>query len=172
MKEEKMKKILLGFLISFLSLFYSFSQELKIGYVDVFKVFNEYEKTKEYDGILEKRKEEEEKKLSEKREEIEKMQSKLSLLKEEEQEKEREKIVQATKEYKDLENEIFIKLKEERDEKMKEIIKDIDKIIRTYAEEEGFDLIVNETAVLYGKEPLDITSQILEKINKNYLKKR
>ena len=104
-----------------------FSQDLKIGYVDIFKVFNDYEKTKEYDINLEKRKEEAEKKLEEKKETIEKLQGKLDLLKEGEKAKEEEKlnkINQRERELKDnideLEN---IKFQKERE------VEDINQVI-------------------------------------------
>jgi outer membrane protein len=147
-----------------------FGKELKIGYVDIFKVFNEYEKTKDYDKMLEEKKEKEEKKLDKKKEEIEKLQDKLALLKKEEQDKQRVAIAQAVKEYRQLEREILTDLKKERDEKMKEIIDDINKVIKEYAKKEGFDLIINENAILYGEEVMDITSEILRIVNQRYKK--
>lgn len=169
-----MKKILvfwaaLGLLISFsLS---SNSAELKIGYVDIFEIFNDYKKTKEYDAVLEKKKTDEEKKLDTKREEIEKMQGKLSLLKEKEKENEEAKVAQAKEEYLELREQIFMNLKEERDEKMKEIVEDINAVIADYAKNNGFDLIVNESAVLYGSKGLDITSEIMKLVNEESKKK-
>ena len=61
----------------------SFARDLKLAYVDVFGLFNEYEKTKEYDKALEKRKSLKEKELESEKKKIEKMQNKLSLLKNE-----------------------------------------------------------------------------------------
>jgi Skp family chaperone for outer membrane proteins len=147
-----------------------FPQEIKIGYVDIFEVFNEYKKTKDYDGELEARKKAEEKKLDKKKEEIEKMQDKLSLLKEDEQDKEKEKITDYLKEYRELERQIFTDLKKERDEKMKEIVEDIDKVIKEYAIREGLDLVINENAILYGSKGMDITSEILRQVNEKYKK--
>ena len=69
-----------------------FSKDLKIGYVDIFKVFNDYEKTKEYDEKLEAKKNTAEKELEKKKETIEKLQGKLDLLKEGEKAKEEEKL--------------------------------------------------------------------------------
>ncbi|MBD3246511.1 MAG: hypothetical protein GF333_05815 [Candidatus Omnitrophica bacterium] len=144
------------------------AKDMKIGYVDVFKVFNEYEKTKEYDAVLEKKKEEKEAQLQEKKEKIEQMQNKLSMMKEKEQGTQREKIAEAVKEFKSIERESFIDLKKTRDERMKEIVEDIDKVVEEFAQEEGYDLIVNGNAVLYGSGNLDITDQILKKVNQRY----
>ncbi len=69
-----------------------FSKDLKIGYVDIFKVFNDYEKTKDYDKKLEKKKNDVEKNLEAKKTVIEKLQNKMSLLKEDKKAKEEEKL--------------------------------------------------------------------------------
>jgi outer membrane protein len=166
-----MKKIALIGIILFLFINLNlFCEELKIGYVDIFEVFNEYEKTKDYDKILEEKKASEKKKLDEKEEKIKKMQDKLLILSGDAQDKQREKISKAMEEYKDLRRQIFADLKKERDEKMMEIIEDINKTIEEYAKKEEFDLIINENAILYGKKSMDITSEILKRVNEKYKK--
>ncbi|MCF7908660.1 MAG: OmpH family outer membrane protein [Candidatus Omnitrophica bacterium] len=152
--------------------FTSFSEDLKIGYVDIFKVFNEYQKTKEYDKTLEARKKDIEKQLEEKKNILEKMQKKLSVIKEEEKAKEQEKIAKVVEEYRELERTGFIDIKKARDEKMKEIIEDINKIIDDYAKKGSFNLIVNENAVLYGDKVMDVTSDILKIANKQHKKSK
>lgn len=150
----------------------SFSKDLKIGYVDIFKVFNEYGKTKEYDKTLEVRKQKVEKQLKEKKNTLDKMQKKLSILKESEKAKEQEKIAKVVEEYRDLERTAFIDIKKARDTKMKEIIEDINKIIDDYAKKHKFNLVVNENAVLYGDKAMDVTSDILKIANKKHKKKK
>jgi len=162
--------VALGLGVSFC--FTSFSKDLKIGYVDIFKIFNDYEKTKQYDKTLEGRKKEAEKQLEQKKGTLEKMQKKLSILKEEEKEKERKKIEAVVKEYQELERKAFIDIKKARDDKMKEIIEDIDKVIDDYAKKNGFNLVVNNNAVLYGDKIMDITSDILKIANKQHKKKK
>ena len=149
-----------------------FSKDLKIGYVDIFKVFNDYEKTKEYDKKLEAKKDAAEKKLEKKKETIEKLQGKLDLLKEGEKAKEEEKLSKELKEYRDLEREAFTDIRKERDEKMKDIVEDIDRIVKDYAKKNGFDLIVNSNVVLYGAKAMDVTNEILKISNKKYRKKK
>ena len=90
-----MRKVLAGLLLGAVVLFSTsvYAKDLKIGYADMLKVFNEYEKTKVYEAELDKKKkkQEEDNKLVEKKDKIIKMQDKLALLKEQEQEKERDK---------------------------------------------------------------------------------
>jgi outer membrane protein len=146
------------------------AQDLKIGYVDILKVFNEYKKTKDYDDMLEKRKNIKEKELEKKKEEIKRRQEKLDLLKDEEQKKEREEIAKIAGEYREMERQYILDLRKERDEKMKEIIKDINKVVENYANKKDFDLILNKAAVLYGKKDIDLTDIILKIVNQRYKK--
>lgn len=150
--------------------FVSFSKDLKIGYVDIFEIFNEYEKTKDYDAVLEKKKDKEKTKLDASKEKIQKMQNKLSLLKDEEQEKQAEKIEDAIRDFKKEERKIYIDLKKERDEKMKEIVTDINDTIEDYAKKNNLDLVVNANAILYGAKAMDLTETILKIVNKTYKK--
>jgi len=163
-----MKKVIVGLVAAGLLFSFSgvsFAKELKIGYVDVFKVFDEYNKTKEYDKTLEEKKTAEEKKLEGKRQEIEAIQKKIDVLKDKEQEKEKAKLAEEMKAYRDMEKDSFVNLKKERDDKMKEIIDDIDKIIKDYAARNGYDFILNENTILYGDKNLSLTAEILKIVN-------
>lgn len=169
---SKICKLTLIWVILMSFSFTCFAKELKVGFVDVFEVFNEYEKTKDYDEKLEKKKEEAEKQLDKRKEEIEKLQGKLSLLKEKEQEKEEEKISKKIEEYRELERKSFTDIKKERDESMQVIVEDIDKIVDEYAKNNGYDLILNENVILYGNKAMDITAEILKISNKKYRKEK
>ena len=87
-------------------------------------------------------------------------------MQDEKQQKQQEKITQEIKDYRAEEQQILADLKKERDKRMKEIIQDIDKVIKNYAKEKGFDLIINENIVLYGSGVADITQEILKQVNK------
>ncbi len=156
---------LVAFLIicSFCSI--SHAKELKIGCVNFLQVFNEYKKTKDYDDALNKKTDEKEKQLKDKGAELEKMQSRLSVLKEKEKEKEQLKFDQAEKEFQQLRRQSLLDLRKERDEKMKEIIDDIEKTIKDYAQKNNFDLILRGDTVLYGNKNIDITNDILKLVN-------
>ena len=142
------------------------AKEMKVGVVDVFEVFNEYEKTKDYDKSLDEKRVKKEAVLSEKKAEIEKLQSKMSVLNEEEKQKQSEQLMTAVRDYKSLEREAFIDLKKERDEKMKEIVEDINDLVKDYAKKNEFSLIINENAILYNDTSYDITAEILKLMNK------
>jgi len=143
----------------------SYAKELKIGYINFLSVFNEYKKTKDYDDALNKKTEEKEKQLKDKGAELEKLQSKLSVLKDKEKDKEQQKLDQAEKDFQLLRRQSLLDLKKERDDKMKEIIDDIEKTIKDYAKKNNFDLILHGSAVLYGDKGIDITDEILKVVN-------
>jgi len=166
---KKITAVVIGIFV-FLFSFDVYSQKLKIGYVDIFKLFNQYKKTQDYDKILESERNKKEKLLEEKKEKIKKMQEKLSLLNEKEQEKQRKKIMQVAEEYKKMEREFYLDLKKERDEKMKEIVEDIKQVIDDYGKKHGYQIIFNKGAVLYGEEGLDLTDTILKIMNQSYKK--
>ena len=150
----------------------SYSADLKIGYIDIFEIFNEYDKTKEYDKSLEKRKDGIEGKLKDKKEIIESLQNKMTLLKEGEKAKEEEEMNKEMQDFNELQRKAYTDIKKERDEKMKEIIADIDKIVKEYAKKNKYSLIFEKNSIHYGVDKMDLTDDILKIANKEYKKKK
>jgi outer membrane protein len=145
-----------------------FAKDLKIGYVDTIKVFNDYQRTKEQDKQLETKKEKIKESLEAREKEIQKIQSRLEVLKEDKQEEERAKLQEKMEEYRDVRQKEFTDIKKERDEMMKDIIEDIDQTVKDYAKKNKYDLVVNGNSILYGVESSDLTDKILTIINKKY----
>lgn len=144
------------------------AKETKIGYVNIEQVSDGYQKTKDYQASLDKRREREEKALESKKAELDKMVSQISLLKEDQQEEERKKAVKIDRELKDKAREVGLDLQKEYGEKTKEIYEDIITAINDYAKTNGFDLIVDKAAVFYGDKTIDITDAILKSVNAKY----
>jgi outer membrane protein len=169
-----MKKVLVGLLVFGLvnvCAASSFAKDMKIGYVDFLKVYDDYEKTKEYDKALEVKKDVKEKELKAKADEIEKMQSKASMLKDKDKDKEKEKIMAAAKDFETVRRQSYTDLKKERDEKMKEIVQDIENIVKDYAKKNNFDLILNGNIVHYAADKsMDVTADIMKLVNDSYKK--
>ncbi|MCM8831130.1 MAG: OmpH family outer membrane protein [Candidatus Omnitrophica bacterium] len=167
-----MKKFLFILSILLISTINLYSKDLKIGYVDFFKVYNEYQKTKDYEKIIDEKKLNKEKALKAKMEELEKLQSKISVLAGKEQEKEKENFRKKMNDFEKFRRSSYIDLKKERDEMAKEIIKDIETAIKNYAKKNNFDFILNENVVLFGDPSVDITKDILTIVNEEYSKKK
>lgn len=146
----------------------AFAKEKKIGYVDVFQVFNEYKKTQEYEKALDAKKTREETRLKQKEDELQKMQDRIALLKDAEKEKETAQLQDQADAYKKMAREVVTNLQKEREDKMKELVADVDKIIKDYAEKNGFDVVLNKTAVLFATPDMDVTKDILKIANSKY----
>jgi len=166
-----MKKFFI-FLIFVFSLFSlnAFSKDLKIGYVDFLKVYDEYKKTRDYQEIIEKKRSQKEEELKKKMQEIEKLQNKVNLLKDKEKEKEKENLEKLEKDFEDTRRKLFLDLKKERDEKLKEILQDIKDVINNYAKKNNFDVILNGEAILFSDSSMDVTSDIMKFLDEKYKK--
>lgn len=143
----------------------------KMGYVDLSKLFDEYNKTKEYDKVLEAKHSAFEKDRNAKIEKIKEAQGKLSVLaadKKTEMEAEIEKMRNELLEY---DRQQKTDLTKDRNEKIREILLEIEKIVSDYAEKEGYSVILNDRVLIYGQQSMDITEVILKKLNEQPEKK-
>ena len=167
-----MKKIIivLGTIFFFLLTVNYVQAESKVGFVDLSKVFDEYQKTKDYDSRLEKKQEQKQKERDKRIKEIKELQNKISLLNDKEKEKTQEKIDKKIKSLQELDRQVQTDLRKERDKLIKEILKEIEKTISDYAKKENYTLIFNDRILLYGNETLDLTDQILNSLNNKYSK--
>ena len=166
-----MKKIIIILTgIFFLGLFSTqvSAKDLKVGYVNIFKVFNEYKKTVDYDKKLAQKQKIKEQEIDKKKDKIKKEQNSLSLLKESEQKKQREKILKEVRELQEISRQAFLDLKKERDQSMKEIINDINNVVKKYAKTKKYDLIITGKSLLYANKSMDLTDEIISILNKNY----
>lgn len=151
-----------------------YAAELKIGYVDTMRVLNSYNKTKDEEKVLEGKTN----KIKEKREnmieQIRKMKDELDILSENARVKKQTEIDEKMRELQDYEQQNSINLRRESDEIMREILSEIDKVIRKYAEDNGYTLILNNSSrfpvLLYGQKQYDLTDKILEILNSKYKK--
>lgn len=137
----------------------------KMGFVDLSRLFDEYYKTKEFDKVLEAKHKDFEAKSKTKVEGIKEKQSKLALMKEAEKAKLQEEIETLKAELLEFDRQQKTTLTKERNEKIREILLEIEKIVSDYAEKEKFDLILNDRVLIYGNQTIDLTEQILEKLN-------
>lgn len=144
--------------------------EIKFGYVDVAKVFDDYEKTKANDRELQelgKAKENERDSLVK---DIRALKDELLLLSDDAKEKKQEALDEKVRELRDFDNAAKQELGEKRHEYVRMIFKDIDDVVQSYGERKGFDMILNERALIYRNEGLDVTEEVLKELNKLYKK--
>ena len=142
----------------------------KFAYVDLSRIFAEYNKTKDYDKVLSDKEDvygaEREKKVGE----LKQFESKMGLLNEKEKETKKAELETKIKAFQDSDRQKQADLRKEQDEKMKEILKNIEDAVKQHAEKEGFTLVFNDRVFVYQTKSMDVTDKIIEILNKGYKK--
>jgi len=144
----------------------AYAKEYKIGYVDPVKILNEYTKTKDSEKTFEtkrKAKEADRKKLVD---EITKLKDELGLLSEKAKAEKQAVIDNKIKNLQEFDRKTREELMTEGNDMLGGIQKDIEKVVTDYSKEAGYDLVLNSRVMLYGKEDLDFTDEILKRLNK------
>ncbi|MCR4337829.1 MAG: OmpH family outer membrane protein [Candidatus Omnitrophica bacterium] len=171
----KIFKVLTVFILAAIFLTVGFRGEAtaagKIGFVDLSKIFDGYQKTKEYDEVLGKKQAEYEKSRNAKIEKLKEAQGKLALLKESEKEKAGKEMEQMKSDLLTYDQAERTELTKDRDEKIREILLEIEKQVSEFAKKEGYDFIINDRVLIYSNDALDITEPILKQLNAGYTKK-
>jgi len=144
----------------------AYAKELKIAYVDLAKVFDEYKKTKDAEKNLEaksKIKEDERKKMVD---ELRKLKDEQALLSEKAKAEKQTALDAKIKVLQDFDNKARNDLVKERNDMLGGIMKDIEGVVTEYAKASGYDLVLNSRMLLYGAEQYDVTADVLIKLNK------
>jgi len=138
----------------------------KMGYVDLSRAFSEYGKTKDYDKILNDKQNvyaaERDKKVAE----IKQLQDKFNLLSDKEKESKKTELENKVKDLQEYDRLKQTDLRKDQDEKMKEILKDIEDVVKQYAEKEGYTMVFNDRVLIYEVKSMDITDKVMEILNK------
>ncbi len=168
-----MKKIFILMVAAALMVSFSMTgvaQAQKIGYLDLSKTFDNYEKTKDYDKTLEAEHDAYQKERNVKIEKIQELQGKLALLKEDEKQKQQDEIDKLITELREFDQVRGTDLTKKRDDKIREILLEVEDLVSGYAKKEGYDFILNDRVLIYGQETMNVTDAILELLNANYKK--
>lgn len=139
--------------------------ELKIGYVGLSRVFDQYQKTGDYDKVLEQKSTQYKKDRNDLLGKIQDAERKLILLKEEERAKLAEQIQKDKEGLLEFDQKRQTELRKERDDKVREILLEIEGVVKDYAQKEKYDIILNDRVLIYGSETFDLTQTILNLLN-------
>lgn len=143
----------------------------KFGVMDLSKVFDNYQRTKDYDAVLEGKTKDYEKARNEKIDKIKELQNKIALLKDDEKEKVQKDLEAMRNELASFDQAQQTELRKQRDEKIREILLEIEKVTSDYAKKEKYDMIFNDRVLVYGADGMDVSAQVLEILNSGYKKK-
>jgi len=140
----------------------------KIGYIDLSRSFDEYQKTKDFDKELEAKGDMKQKDRENVVQEIRKMREELELMNKNAREKKEADIEAKIKSLQDFDQEAKTDLTKERDNMVKDILKEMSGVIKEYGEKNGYSIIVNDRVLLYGDSGMDLTNEIIKILNDKY----
>lgn len=168
LKDVKRFGLVLLFLVSSI---FVYSKDLKIGVVNVEKIYADYEKAKSVRDEIQSKRKEKQDELSKKQSELKKLKEeydqKKGKLKGEEKEKYEKKINDLTAEINTFVNLTNRQLIDENRKKTQELLNDIAKVIQDYASKNGYDLIIDKKSLPYFNPSFDISEEIIKILNQS-----
>jgi len=102
--------------------------------------------------------------------EIRKMREELELMNEKAKDKKEKDIDAKIKTLQEFDQDAKSELTKERDDMVRDILKEMNDVIRGYGEKNGYAIILNDRVLLYGQKTMDLTDDIIKLLNDNYKK--
>ncbi|OGW74776.1 MAG: hypothetical protein A2Z72_05050 [Omnitrophica bacterium RBG_13_46_9] len=143
-----------------------FAEGLKVGVLDFRKAGTECKKAKVFQEELNKKRDTTQKELDKMAEEMRKLKDEIDLMAEEAKEKKQQELREKTREFNEIRRTRGEELMMWRDDKMREIGKDIIDATNSFAEKNGYDLIIDQMAAVYSSKKYDISDEVLKELNK------
>lgn len=162
--------LLAGVIFGVMLLVYPAYAADKLGYVDLGKIFSEYNKTKDYDKVLEGKETAYKTEITKKLDDYKQQQDKVELLSDKEKEAKTKELQAQFKTLQEFDQQRRADLRKEQDERMQEILKDIQEAIKKHSEKEGYTLVFNSRVLVYQTVSMDFSDKIIEMLNKAYKK--
>ena len=154
-----------AFALCTLTVAHADAKETKIGYVNLSLVFDSYEKTKQFDKDLEKQADAKRKEREVIVNEVKKLRDELELLSEDKKAQKQGGIDEKVKQLQAFDKEAREALRGQRDNMLRDILKEIDVVVKEFGDKEGYDYIVNDRVLLYKSEANDLSPKIIQKLN-------
>ena len=144
------------------------AKEMKFAFVDLSRVFDNYQKTKDSDAVLQKDSQAFQQERDKMIEKIRDAQGKLALLKESEKQKMQVDIDKQKADLIEFDKQKRTELAKQRDEKVREILLEIEKNVSEMAKKDGYDMIFNDRVLVYGDQTMNLTEKVLKGLNDSY----
>ena len=173
-----MKKILRLVLPVFLLAFWTaqsapaFAAAERIGTVDLARVFDEYQKTKDFDKSLEAKGASKQTDRDKMVAEIKKLRDEAELLSAKAKDDKQAVIDEKIKALQEYDRVTRDTLRRERDGMVKDILKEIETVIQDFGKSQGYTFIFNDRVLVYKSEGGDLTNQVIKTLNDSYAKKK
>ena len=144
----------------------------KIGYVDLARVFDEYQKTKSFDKQLEAKGAQKQADRDKMVNEVKKLRDEAELLGAKAKEEKQAAIDEKIKVLQDFDRGTRDALRKERDGMVRDILKEIEAVIQGYGKSQGYSFIFNDRVLVFKSEGADLTAQIIKVLNDSYAKQK
>ncbi len=144
----------------------------KIGYVDLARIFDEYQKTKEFDKSLESKGAQKQADRDKMVAEVKRLRDEAELLSAKAKEDKQAAIDEKIKVLQDFDRNTRDSLRRERDTMVKDILKEIEAVIQDFGKSQGYSFIFNDRVLVYKSEGSDLTAQVVKALNDSYSKKK
>lgn len=140
-------------------------KDVKIGYINLGRTFDEYERTQQYERSLEDKGEKREKDREGLVADIKKLKDEMVLLSDKGKAEKQDGIDDKIRKLQEFDKDTRDELRSERDNMVRDILREIDKVIRDFGEKNSFTVILNDRILVYGNEAIDITQDIISILN-------
>ena len=144
----------------------------KVGYVDLARVFDEYQKTKEFDKSLEAKGASKQTDRDKMVAEIKKLRDEAELLSAKAKDDKQVKIDEKIKGLQEYDRTTRDGLRRERDGMVRDILKEIETVIQDFGKNQGYSFIFNDRVLVFKRESGDLTNQVIKTLNDSYAKKK
>jgi len=144
----------------------AYAKEYKIAYVDLAKVFEDYQKTKDAEKSLEDKGRAKEAERKTMVDELKKLKDEQALLSEKAK-GDKQKVIDAKiKTLQEFDMKTRDELMKERNDQLAVILKEIENVVSGIAKSKGYDMILNSRTLLYGAPEYDLTGEVTGSLNK------
>ena len=144
----------------------------KIGYVDLARVFDEYQKTKQFDKSLETKGASKQADRDKMVADIKKLRDEAELLSAKAKDDKQAAIDEKIKTLQEYDRTTRDSLRRERDGMVRDILKEIETVIQDFGKSQGYSYIFNDRVLVYKSEGSDLTNQVIKALNDSYAKKK
>jgi outer membrane protein len=152
------------------------AQEQKVGVVDLQRAMREVDEGAAAQKTLKKEFEDKQKTLDQKQNELKALKDELDarggMMKPEVKQQKVEELQKRLMETQQLYMQLQGELSKREQEAAGEILKKMGVLVQSIGADQGFSLIVDRSAVLYSKEALDLTNELIRRYNDAYGKKK
>lgn len=150
----------------------SLAADQKIGYVDLARTFDDYQKTKDFDKALEAKGNAKQAERDRMVADVKKMRDEAELLAAKAKDDKQAAIDAKIKTLQEFDRVTRDALRKERDSMVQEILKEIETVIQGFGKSQGYSFIFNDRVLVYKGENSDLTAQVTKALNDSYSTKK